>query len=168
MGRAIAIAAVLAAGLAAGCSGGDEEAAPRQEKAAAPAALPLGQWEVTSEVTRFAQQDKGSPKIATPVGTKASGGACVSDAKRPDPTLFVGKGYDCTYRDSYITSGTLNANLECKRAGLSGQIMFAVSGSYTADTLEAEVGTTTYLSSDGDVTVGTKLTGRRTGDCAAP
>jgi hypothetical protein len=165
MKRAIVIAALFAAG----CSGGEEAPAPKQEKAAAAAAMSAGQWTTASEVTRFSQADKGAPRINTPVGTKASGGACLGagDAKKPNPALFVGDGYDCTYRDSYMSAGTISANLECKRAGLSGLVMVNVSGSYTADTFDAEVATITHLATDGDVQIGTKVTGRRSGECTA-
>ena len=164
MKRAIAIAAVLAAG----CSGGEEASAPK-EKAAPAAAMSAGQWATSSEVTSFSQADKGSPKINTPVGTKASGSACLaeSEAKKPNPQLFAGAGYDCSYRDSYMSAGTINANLECKRAGLNGLVMVNVSGSYTADTFDADVTTITHLATDGDVQIGTKVTGRRGGACAA-
>lgn len=165
MKRAIGIAAILAAG----CSGGEEEASAPKEKAAPAAAMSAGQWTTASEVTRFSQADKGSPKINTPVGTKASGSACLAeaDAKKPNPALFAGEGYDCTYRDSYMSGGTISANLECKRAGLSGLVMVNVSGSYTADTFDAEVATITHLATDGDVQIGTKVTGRRSGECTA-
>ena len=131
--------------------------------------MSAGQWTISSEVTRFSQADKGSPKINTPVGTKASGGACLAagEAKKPNPALFVGDGYDCTYRDSYMSGGTISANLECKRAGLDGLVMVNVSGSYTAETFDAEVATITHLGTDGDVQIGTKVTGRRSGECTA-
>lgn len=161
-------AIVVAALLVAGCSGGEEAQAPKQ-KAAPAAAMAPGGWQTQSEVTRFSQADKGSPAINTPVGTKASGSACLAEegAKKPDPQLFVGEGYDCSYRDSYMSAGTISANLECRRAGLSGLIVVNVSGSYTADTFDAEVATITHLAGDGDVQIGSKVTGRRAGACAA-
>ena len=165
MKRAIAIAAVLAAG----CSGGEEASAPKEKAAAPAAAMSAGQWATSSEVKSFSQADKGSPKINTPVGTKASGSACLAEgeAKKPNPQLFAGEGFDCSYRDSYMSGGTISANLECKRAGLSGLVMVNVSGSYTADTFDADVTTITHLATDGDVQIGTKVTGRRGGACAA-
>lgn len=128
-----------------------------------------GQWEMTTEVVRVTQRDKGSPALDMPVGTKAVTSSCVSeaDAKKPPAALFVPEGFKCDYRDNYMHGGRINLTLQCTRAGLSGDIPIAISGSYTAEGIDATSIAETRLSGDGDVRMEAKLTGRRTGPCAA-
>jgi hypothetical protein len=153
--------------LLAACS---EASEPAKTEAEAPVAAELqaGQWEVASEVVSLLQRDKGSPAIKTPEGTKGSIQSCVApaDVKKPQPALFVDEKMKCTYRDIYMSGGRLNATLACSRPGLSGQISALVNGSFTATTLDATTVVETDLYSDGDVRIETKLTGRRTGECA--
>jgi hypothetical protein len=159
----------------AACSGGGEDPAA-QNKAKAEAAknlqLAAGQWQISTEVTRFDSQDNGPPKINTPVGTKQEASACVAEGegKKPAPVLLAGdEDYECEYGSFYMSSGTLNAQLNCRRDGLSGEIRMTVDGTYTADKIDAEQSISTFLSGTGDVTMQTKLTGRHAAPaCAAP
>jgi hypothetical protein len=152
----------------AACSEGAE--APKQEETKAPAAeLSAGQWEVTSEVTGLTKRDAGPPAIKAAEGDKTTAGSCVAEAdvKKPQPGLFVGKDYDCSYRDIYMSSGRINATLSCQRPGLPGSIAILVNGSYTADTFEGTSILESSLTSAGDVKIESKLTGKRTGACTA-
>lgn len=153
----------------AACSEGE---APKQDQPeAAPAAqLSAGQWEVTGQVANLTQRDKSPPAIKAAVGDKTTAASCVAEAdtRKPPPALFVGEGYDCTYRDIYMSGGRLNATLACKHPDLKGNVAVSVNGRYTADTLEATSIIETSLFSGGDVRVETKLNGRRTGACTAP
>jgi hypothetical protein len=152
----------------AACSGSSQ---PPKEKAEAPAAEQLqpGQWEMTTEVTSLTKADQGTPRINTPAGTRLSSSVCVppAAAKKPPPALFATREDSCTYKDFYMSGGRLNASLDCKRRGLNGQVGMNVNGSYTATTIEGTVGITTYLATDGDVRIESRLTGRRTGECTA-
>jgi hypothetical protein len=151
----------------AACSGGEPTA--KTEDAPAADKLNAGQWEMTTEVTKVTQRDKGTPAINMPEGSKTVTSSCLAeaDAKKPQPAILAPEGSDCKYRDSYISGGRLNATLECTRAGLTGDISTAVNGSYTGDTIEATSTTETRLSGEGDLMIEAKLTGRRTGDCTA-
>lgn len=162
-------ALILASLALVACEGSE---APKQAEAPKTAAQELspGQWEVTTEVADFAQADKGSPAINTPKGTRATESVCVGEGegKQPPAALLAGNvDYTCTYGNHYMSSGTLNTQLDCRRKGVSGQVMMSLDGSYTADTLEANQSLTTYLPGDGDVRIMSKLTGRRTGECTA-
>ncbi len=150
----------------AACSGGSE---PPQTETEAPAAeqMSAGQWEMTTEVTQVVKRDKGAPAIDMPQGSKSSRSVCVAeaDAKQPPPALFMPEGFDCKYRDSYVSGGRLNGTLACTRSGLGGTVATNVNGSFTADTFEGTATTETSLAGEGDARIDTKLTGRRTGDC---
>ena len=163
--RFIALAPLL---VLAACS---EGAAPTKQEAEAPAAeqLSAGQWEMTTEITKLTQRDKGAPAIDTPEGSRSTTSSCVAEAdvKKPQPALFAGEGSECSYRDIYMRDGRLNATLACSRADLRGTIATNVNGSFTATTFEGTTSTETSLSGDGDVRIDAKLTGRRTGDCTA-
>ena len=161
--RAFALVPLL---LAAACSGGSE--APKQEEAAAAQKLDAGQWELTTEVTKFAKADQGAPKIDAAVGTKETRTVCVgeADAAKPQPAMFGGEKDECTYGDFYMSDGRLSATVNCKRPGLSGNVATRADVDFKAKSLEGSLSTTTYLTTDGDVQISRKLTGRHTGQCA--
>lgn len=160
---------VLAISGLAACEGGGE--APKQAEAPEAAQeLSAGQWETVTEITDFRQMDQGSPAINTPKGTRTTETVCVApgQGKQPPAALLAGSAdYTCTYGNHYMSGGTLNTQLDCRRPGVSGQIMMSLDGSYTADTIEANQSLTTYLPGQGDVQIAAKVTGRRTGECAA-
>jgi hypothetical protein len=159
----------------AACSDGADPNTDAKAKAEAAKNLKLaaGQWEMVAEVTKLTKQDDGTPAINTPEGTKTTGNHCVAqadvDAKQPSPTLLAGEDYkDCKYDNFYMSAGTLNAQMTCRRDGLNGEVRMTVDGSYTADTIEANQSLSTYLPGSGDVNIQSKLTGRRTGAACAP
>ncbi|HEX8533708.1 MAG TPA: DUF3617 family protein [Allosphingosinicella sp.] len=162
--RAFALVPLL---LAAACSGGSE--APKQEETAAAQKLDAGQWELTTEVTKFAKADQGKPKIDTPEGTKETRTVCVeeADAAKPQPAMFGGEKDECTYGDFYMSDGRLSATVNCNRPGLSGNVATRADVDFKAKSLEGTLSTTTYLTTDGDVQISRKLTGRHTGQCTA-
>ena len=164
--RSLALIALLAA---TACSGGSE--APKQEQEQAVAEkLDAGQWELTTEVTKFDKSDQGTPKIDTPVGTKATSSHCIAeaDAKKPQPGLFGGEKDECTYGDFYMSAGRLSATVNCKRPGLSGNVATRADVDFTATTMDGTLSTTTYLTTDGDVQITNKLTGRRVAAACTP
>ena len=152
----------------AACSG-EKQAPEKAEHDPAAEHIGAGQWEVTTEVTKVTQRDKGTPALKMPQGTKMVTSSCVSEAdvKQPPAAMFVPEGFDCEYRDSYMSGGRINLTLQCTREGLSGDIPIAINGNYTAETLEATATAETRLSGEGDVKMDTKITGRRTGACTA-
>jgi hypothetical protein len=156
--RAYALIPLL---LVAACSGGGE-----QKKAEEiPSTMEAGQWETSWELSSLRSVDNTTPAVKGAVGDKETGKSCIAEADRaaPPPELFSGAGYDCDYKTSYIKNGRINASLECKRTGVSGQFLMSVSGSYTKDAFEGTVGTTTYLPGQGDFEMNRKISGRRTG-----
>jgi hypothetical protein len=59
----------------------------------------------------------------------------------------------------------MQMDLTCSREGADGQVRQSVSGTFTADTIEAEVSTTTYLSGYGDYAMSRTFTAKRLGEC---
>ncbi|HEX8401945.1 MAG TPA: DUF3617 family protein [Allosphingosinicella sp.] len=160
--------------LAAACSDGGADQAAKQKaasEAAKTAQLSPGQWETTAEVTRVTQQDKAPrPAIDAPIGSKTAATACLTaaDVKNPPAVLLAGSdAYQCSSNNLYVSGGTLSAQLECTRKGLSGAVRMSIDGSYTADTITANQNLSTFLSGDGDVGIVSKLSARRTGECTA-
>ena len=147
--------------LAAGCG----ESASEPAKAARLASLESGQWELTSEVTSLASQDDGEPAIATPVGTRATESVCVGGSGRVPTELFSGAGYDCSYDNYYLRNGRINTLLSCTRDGLQGNIAMTIDGSFETGQFSYTRNVRTILATDGDVLVGQRVTGRRSGDC---
>jgi hypothetical protein len=153
--------------LAAACSGGGEE--KKAEEAAD--GLQAGQWEISSEVSDFRSTEKATPSLKAAAGDKSAAPACVEAGKedKPPAAMFAGVGYECDYKDKYISGGRINLSLECEREALDGKIMVSVQGTYKGDSLEGVSTATSFLPGDGDFVMSSKITGRRTGPvCAAP
>jgi hypothetical protein len=129
---------------AAACSGGDDGA---NQAAAAPETLPAGTWQADFEVTKFASVGGPTPALKAKQGDKEQASSCVPEAQRakPAPELFAGSGYSCTYQNSYIKDGMINAALTCTRPELKGEIHMAIQGSYTGDSFEGTVDSSSYL-----------------------
>jgi hypothetical protein len=152
--------------LLAACSGGGEE----KKAAEAADALQAGQWEISSEVSDFRSTDKATPALKAAAGEKAAGPACIEAGKEDEPPaeMFAGVGYECDYKDRYISGGRINLSLECEREPLEGKVMVSVQGTYTGESLEGTVTATSFLPGDGDFVMNSKITGRRTGPTCAP
>lgn len=159
--RALLIAPVI---LFSACSSPEE--APEPEAATQ---IDAGEWEIVTEVTRLTATDKGRPAIDMPVGTRVTGAACVGDSERskPPPAMFAGPKDKCEYKNFYMARGRLNASLSCTRPGLEGTLMLSVEGNYGAADLQATATLESYLVGSGDVKMASKITGKRTGACAA-
>jgi hypothetical protein len=153
--------------LLAACSDGGGE----NKAAEAADALQAGQWEVQSEVSDFRSADKATPALKAAAGDKSSASACIEAGKEDEPpaAMFAGVGYQCDYKDRYISGGRINLSLECEREALEGKVMVSVTGTYTADGFEGTSTATSFLPGDGDFVMNSKIAGRRTGpSCAAP
>lgn len=153
--------------LAAACSGGGAE--KKAEEAAD--ALQAGQWEISSEVSDFRSTDKATPALKAAAGEKATAAACIEagNEDKPPAEMFAGVGYECEYKDRYISGGRLNLSLECEREALEGNVMVSVEGTYKGDSFEGTSTATSFLPGDGDFVMNSKVSGRRTGPtCAAP
>jgi hypothetical protein len=151
--------------IVAGCGGGETPANNAAAAAAPPTTLPAGQWELASEVTAFTKTGTGAPRINTPVGTRATVSVCVGSGAQAPTELFTEAGYDCTIGNYYARNGRLNVSLLCRRDGLEGSIPMVVDGSFTADSLDYTRNARTVLVTDGNVTIDSHVTGRRTGAC---
>ncbi|MDT9599203.1 DUF3617 domain-containing protein [Sphingosinicella rhizophila] len=159
---------IMAFAAVAACSGGTEEKAA--EPVAPAASIDAGLWEVTHEIGAITATDHApATAIKAKTGDKASSQVCVGEANRtkPDPALFAGEGYECSYRDSYIRNGRLNASLTCTSEDLKGEIMMVIDGKYGADSFDGSVSSTSYLPGDGDYRMTSKIAGRHVGACPA-
>jgi hypothetical protein len=153
--------------LAAACSGGADTA---NQAAEAPATLPAGTWQTALEVTTFDSADKTTPALKAKKGDKEQASSCVPEAQRaaPAPELFAGSGYSCTYQNSYIKGGTINASIQCTRPELKGTINMSVTGTYTADSFDADVESNSYLAGPGNFRMTRKVKGKVTPGACQP
>lgn len=155
---------IIAAGAAMFVSACSEEAPVKQEEATS-TALQGGQYEASWKVASLRSVDKTTP--ATNLKQDASGTtlACIAADGTIDPALFAEDGDSCTAKNPYVRNGRIGLDLTCKRKGASGEVRQSVSGSFKADTLDAEVSTTTYLSGAGDYAMTRTVTAKRVGEC---
>lgn len=156
------IIAAAAAALVSACS---EEAPVKQEEETA-TALSAGQYEASWKVTSVRSVDKSTP--ATKLKQDAAGIAtgCVAADGSIDPGLFAEEGDTCTVANPYVRNGRLSMDLTCKRKSQAGEVRQSVSGTFKADSIDAEVSTTTYLSGYGDYAMTRTVTAKRIGECA--
>ena len=156
--RALALLPLL---LAASCG---EDSSENQAAPAAAAPSP-GQWELTSQVTRFLKTDQGNPRINTPVGTRATQSVCIAPGARLPTELFSGDGFTCSYNMYYVRGGRANVTLNCRAERLTGDIPMTVNGTFEADRISLHRSLRTILTTDGDVQIDADINGRRTGAC---
>ena len=150
-----------AAILVAACS---EEAPVKQEEETA-TSLQGGQYEASWKVTQLRSVDKTTP--ATNLKQDGSGTtlACIAADGTIDPALFAEDGDTCTAKNPYVRNGRIGLDVSCTRKGAGGEIRQSVNGTFKADSLEAEVTTTTYLSDPGDYAMTRTVTAKRVGEC---
>lgn len=155
---------IVAAGAAILICGCSEEKPVQQEETAT--ALKGGQYEASWKVASLRITDKNKT-AATNLKQDASGTtlACVAADGTIDPALFAEDGDTCTSKDPYVRNGRIGLNLTCQRKGTGGEVRQSVTGSFKADSLDAEVTTTTYLSGYGDYAMTRTMTAKRVGDC---
>jgi hypothetical protein len=155
---------IIAAGAALFVSACSKEAPVQKEEASA-TALAGGQYEASWKVASLQSVDKTTP--ATNLKQDASGTtlACIAADGTIDPALFAEDGDSCTARNPYVRNGRIGLDLTCKREGGSGEVRQSVSGTFKADTLDAEVSTTTYLSGAGDYAMTRTISAKRVGEC---
>lgn len=145
------------------------ETAPEQNETKAEKARSLepGQYEVTSEVTAFRVTEEGDAQIKAEQGARATETICVEPGEQVAARLFAGEGYDCDYTNYWLRNGRINSTLNCRRAGLSGNVAMSIEGTFEADSFDVTRRLTSFLHGPGDVEITSRLTGRRTGDCPA-
>jgi hypothetical protein len=163
--RLLMLVSMAALAALAAC-GGEAEKKPKAK--AGPAVMPAGQWESSLEVTNFRRTDEGQPKLNMPNGTRATGAGCVpggADA-RPPLDLFVGPEFEnCRWAENfYQRNGRLVSSGTCRRDGV-GEVEVTISADYTEDSFQGTAEMLTRLASDGDVQLGARIEGRRTGQC---
>ena len=147
---------------------GGEQKTEAVEKA--PAKLAGGQYELTSEVTQLASTDNTTPATVLKVGDKQTVSACVPADGKPPPEMFAEMGQSadkCVIKNDYVRNGRLSAQMSCKREGMSGEVMPAMMGSFTANGFEGDITTMTYFTAEGDYRMVRKVSAKRVGDCLA-
>lgn len=155
--------AAVAATFATACS----QDAPVKNEEATATSLAGGQYEASWKVASLQSVDKTTP--ATNLKQDGSGTtlACIAADGTIDPALFAEDGDECTANNPYVRNGRIGLDLTCKRKGAGGEVRQSVSGTFKADTLDAEVSTTTYLSGYGDYAMTRSVTAKRVGECPA-
>lgn len=156
---------IIAAGAAALVTACAEEA-PAKKEETAPAKPAAGQYEATWTVTSLRTVDKSTP--ATKLKQDATGtvSACIAADGTIDPALFAEGADVCKAANPYVSNGRLSLDLTCSRKAQAGEVRQSVTGTFTADALDTEVSTSTYLAGLGDYAMVRTITAKRVGECA--
>ena len=150
----------------AACGGGGEN---QQEAAEGPppANFPAGQWELSTEVATLQAPDALKARLGAADGSRAGESVCVGSG-RPPRAFFAGENYDCRTAEAgyYVRNGRINVTLHCRHEAFDGTLTTIVSGRFGTDTVEFERELSSNPPNLGAVAITTRVTGRRTGDCA--
>ncbi len=158
--RMIGIAA--AAALVSACGNSGQEA---QAEAVA-AALQPGEYELGwTDIKRTDADKKGAGEGASEAAATFADRTCIAAGGKIEPAAFAEKGDDCHAVQSYVRNGIVNVQLTCERK--DGKLSSMVTGKFTAESLDADVETTTSFEGKGNYTLTRKVTAKRIGDCPA-
>ena len=155
--------------LLAACAGlaacGQEAEAPK--KAAVPATLPAGTYEVTATVKSLVSTDKTPVPTFAKVGDTMTTRGCVGADGLPEPELLAAKGDSCQVQNPYVRSGRMNLTLDCNRKG-QGAVMAMVDGKYDAEGFTGTLTANSSFSGPGDYKLVEDVTARKVADqCTA-
>ena len=157
--RAMIIAASTV--LLAGCGG---EQAPAQNQTDEAAALAPGQYQAQWKVASLRSVDKTPAATNLKPDSTGTTTACVT-ADAVDPVLFAEDGDTCTVANPYLRNGRLAMDLTCTLKGTAGEVRQSVSGTFTGNSIDAEVSTSSYLSGPGNYAMNRTFTAKRLGEC---
>lgn len=159
--RIIVVASTL---LLTACGPGEAEA---PKKAATPATLPAGEYEVTAKVASLTSTDKTPLPTFTKQGDSRTVRGCVGADGLPAPELLAAQGDSCQLQNPYVRSGRMNFQLNCQRKG-QGQVMADVTGSYTAEGFTGTLTATSFFAGPGDYRLVEEVSARKVADqCTA-
>lgn len=165
---------VLAAALvAAGCNQAPEESRNMSVNEVAEELANLriepGLWESTSEVVNVT-----APNLPRDVQNrmKAPGTAtrhCITpeQAAQPDANFLATRQEGCTYRDFSMRNGHMQGTMTCAGEGMPGQATATMEGQYGPDRYEMRMRMEMAGPADATMTIETRASGRRVGDCPA-
>jgi len=156
--------ATTAAILVSACS---SEAPPPKQQEETAASLKGGQYQGTFKVTALRSTDQTTPATSLKQDATGTVAGCVTADGTIDAALFAEDGDTCTVANPYVRNGRIGMDLTCKRKGQTGEIRQSVSGSFTADSIDADVGANTYWSGTGDYAMTRTITAKRVGECSA-
>lgn len=150
-----------------GACGADPAPAPKADDA--PIVMQAGQWTITRRTTGYNTPAVTPAQYQAALKQVSEDKSCVAldPLGVPPADVLAGReGTACTYKDKMIRKGRLIATLSCTAGAGTSEIV--VEGNYTADTLT--LGTTMTKTEGGKPVLRTThdVTGKRTGDCAAP
>ena len=143
------------------------DAAPAKPPEATPTTLQAGKYQGTWKVASVQSVDKSTPATKLKQDASGSSEGCVAADGSIEATLFAEDGDTCTVANPYVRNGRIGMDLTCRRKSASGEVRQSVSGTFTGDSLNAEVSTTTYLSGYGDYAMQRTVTAKRVGECPA-
>ncbi|NJC05079.1 hypothetical protein GGQ97_000872 [Sphingomonas kaistensis] len=150
--------------LLAACS---QEAPKEAAKAAPPATLVPGTYEVTATVKSLVSADKTPLPTFAKVGDVITTRGCVGADGLPAAELLAAKGDTCQVQNPYIRSGRMNLTLDCNRKG-QGQVMTMVDGKYDAEGFTGTVNASSSFPGPGDYKLVQEVTARKVADqCTA-
>jgi hypothetical protein len=147
----------------AACS--QEAEAPK--KAAAPAKLPPGTYEVQATVKTLVSTDKTPVPTFAKVGDTITTRGCVGADGLPAPELLAAKGDVCEIQNPYVRGGRMNVTLDCNRKG-QGQVMTMLDGKYDAEGFTGTLTASSSFVGSGDYKLVQDVTSRKIADqCTA-
>lgn len=131
-----------------------------------------GQWETRIEMLSMDMPGMPGGGVGKQVMDKMLGepmtvSSCMTpeEARKPNARIFSGKGdSSCIYRNFSMAGGKLDATLVCPAEGPGGETVMTQTGEFTGDSFALQ---TDMKVGDSGMRMKARVTGKRTGDCAA-
>lgn len=140
-----------------------QEAPKEAAKAAPPATLVPGTYEVTATVKSLVSTDKSPLPTFAKVGDVINTRGCIGADGLPAAELLATRGDSCQVQNPYIRSGRMNLTLDCNRKG-QGQVMTMVDGKYDANGFTGTVNASSSFPGSGDYKLVQDVTARKVAD----
>jgi hypothetical protein len=169
---------VTAAGLLAlaACGGPDKAdgngSASKQGSAASAGGdvkLEPGEWEMAIETVNVSAPGLPPTVVASMKQPRVTDRTCMTqeEANRPKADMFAGSaGSNCKQEGFTWAGGRMKGTTTCTAAGGKGKVTMAMDGQYSAQSMDINMKMTTEAAGT-PMTVESRMTGRRVGDCPA-
>lgn len=157
---------MIAAGatLLAACGGSGPQKAQADTAATA---LEPGEYELTWTGFDVQPADKGKTVDGKLASSDAfAKRACIGADGSIGASALSAKTDQCNADQSYVRNGLVNAQFSCTRKG-SGPLVDLASGSFTANSFDVEVDTSTSFDSAANYRMTRKVSGKKVGECPA-
>jgi hypothetical protein len=132
--------------------------------------LQPGEWEMKMETVNVTAPGMPASVTAAMKQPAATSRSCITpeEAEGPKGDMFAGNvGANCKQEGFSWAGGRIKGTTTCTGSNGAGKVSMTMDGTYSAQAMDMNMKMTTEAAGT-PMTVETRMTGKRVGDCAAP